>query len=300
MAGTSAYQIPPVVQGTLGSLPRLSGLIGWRMALTVRTDMITGPRVSRKSRTAEFDYQVQSDASGDGPTLAEAVETAVLGVAPANYRGWPIDDVVVGPERNSDRRFVVTVKYAASGGGGLQPETGDIAESWTTGGGTSHVKTSKETVATSAGAPTFHTAINVVDGKIEGVDIIEPAWSEQLTKYIPTSGIAAAKAAAFAATGTINDDEWRGFAEGEVLLVEVTGQKRSEGDWEVTYRFAAKPNVTGANIAGEFPGVDYGAWSVVWVLYQQTVVANHNVVGAIGYYEERVYEYSDFDALDLE
>jgi hypothetical protein len=270
------------------------------MALVVRTDMITGPRVSRKNRSAEFDYQVESDVADNGPDLAEDVEAAVLAVAPADYRDWPLDDVTVGPEPNSDRIFRVTVRYAISGGGGLRPETGDIRESWTTGGGTAHIKTSKETVQQSSGAPDFKQAINVVDGKIEGADVVDPQWALTLTRYIANADIAAAESAGYAATGTINDDEWRGFAAGEALLVDVTGQKRSEGDWEVTYRFSCRPNVSGGTIAGEFTGVNYGGHSVIWVLYRQSEESNQLTMVPIAWYEERVYDPSDFDALDLE
>lgn len=263
--------------------------------------MITGPRVSRKSRTAEFDYQVESDTPDNGPDLAEDVEEAVLAVAPSTYRGWPLDDVTVGPEPNSDRLFRASVRYAAAGGGGLRPETGDVRESWTTGGGTAHIKSSLETVETSAGAPDHDGAINVIDGKIEGADVIEPRWAETVTKYIANGDIAAAKAAGFACTGHLNDDEWRGFAAGEVLLVEVVGQKRSEGDWEVTYRFECKPNLTSVEIAGGTWTIDeLRGWDLVWLTYLPSAASNQLTTKASHYYVERVHPLADFDALDLE
>lgn len=232
------------------------------------------------------------------PDDAEDAEDVVLAVAPATYRTWPLDDVVTSPEGHE--HYKVTVKYAASGGG-IRPDTGDIQESWTTGGGTARIKTSLETIENSAGAPNHDRAINVVEGKIEGAEVIQPGWAETITKYIANGDIAAAKAAAFAATGTVNDEAWRGFEEGEVLLVEVSGQKRSEGDWEVTYRFLANPNRTSYEIAdSSFVIASLEGWHYVWVLYRETVVSSKTEMKAEHYYVERVYPYSDFDALDLE
>lgn len=269
------------------------------MSTVVVSDIITGPRVSLRNKTAEFDYKVLTPAGAGGPDQAQECEDAVLAIAPTSYRDWPLDDVVVGPDANSDRTFLVTLKYALAGGGG-RLDTGDQLESWTTGGGTAHVRTAKETIATSSGAPEQNGAINVADGKIEGVDVVEGRWSETITKYIANGDIATAKAAAFAATGTVNDDEWRGFNAGEVLLVEVTGQKRSEGDWEVTYRFECKPNVVARDYCDGTFTISHEGWHVIWFLMIRTVDANQLATEARHYYVMRVYEYSDYDTLDLE
>lgn len=259
---------------------------------TLLADQITGPRISRKNRTAEFDYVVL-DAED-----AEDAEDLVLASAPATYRTWPIDDVVTGPM--GPDHYKVTVKYGITGGG-LRPQTGDIQESWTTGGGTAKIKTSLETIESSTDAPNQNRAINVVDGKIEGIEVIEPAWAETITRYIATADITAAKAKAFAATGTVNDDNWRGFAKGEAMLIEVVGHKRSEGDWEVSYRFGCRANRTNYEIAdGAFVIDSLEGWHLPWVLYRETVEDGQTRMRAEHYYVERLYDYSDFDDLDLD
>lgn len=254
-------------------------------------ELLSGPRRSRKNRTEEWDYLVR------GTDDAIEAETAAATEAGAtNADGWPIDDVVSEP-RGHDT-WMVRVVYATSGGG-IRPETGDQLESWTTAPRTINVKTSKETVDTDPPtAPDNDRAINKVNGKIEGVDIIEPQWSESITRFVANSGISALKAAAYACTGKVNDDTWRGFAAGEALLTEVTGQKRSEGDWEVTFRFVMSPNLTGFAPA---PGlsVDKSGHEFVWVLYAETVVANQNQSKAIAAYTERVYDEADFDTLGI-
>lgn len=42
---------------------------------------------------------------------------------------------------------------------------------------------------------------------------------------------------------TLDVDGWRAFAAGEVLFLGASGSKRGEEEWEITYRFAASPNV---------------------------------------------------------
>lgn len=255
-------------------------------------ELLSGPRRSRKNRTEEWDYLVRGT---DDATEAETAAATEAGAT--NDDGWPIDDVVSEPRGHMT--WMVRVVYGTSGGG-LRPETGDRLESWSTAPRTVLRKTSIATIDKDPPtAPDHDRAINKANGKIEGAEVIEATWSESITAYVANSSIATLKAAAYACTGKVNDDEWRGFAAGEVLLTEVTGQKRSEGDWEVTFRFLMSPNLTDFTPTGSLT-LDKGGHHVVWVQYEETVAANQNQFVAVAAYAEQVYDEADFDTLDLE
>ena len=51
------------------------------------------------------------------------------------------------------------------------------------------------------------------------------------------------KATLFFLTGKVNGGHFKGFSVGEVLFLGAAGSKRGSDDWEITYRFAAGPNV---------------------------------------------------------
>jgi hypothetical protein len=63
------------------------------------------------------------------------------------------------------------------------------------------------------------------------------------------------KLTVFALTGRVNNSAFKGFAAGECLFLGAAGTKRASGDWEITFRFAASPNVTGLTI-GDITGID--------------------------------------------
>lgn len=255
-------------------------------------ELISGPRISRKNKTAEFDYLVR------GATDEADAEAAALSEADPTYgdENWPVDDIVTEPRGTE---WMVRLVYAASGGGGL-PETGTVIEEFDTSGETQKRDRSIATIATfPSGGPDLKGAINFSDGKIEGVDVVFPRYRTMVTKYVANADIAALKAAAYNLTGAVNDDEWRGFASGEALLVRARGRPRSPSDWEVVFEFDCRPNQTGGTYAG-ISGVDKEGHDYAWALYGESVDGNELIPTARYIMVERVYPRGDFDALDLE
>jgi hypothetical protein len=88
-----------------------------------------------------------------------------------------------------------------------------------------------------------------------------------------------------------------------VLFLGASGSKRGSGDeadWEITYRFAASPNVTGLSV-GPINGINKKGWEYLWVRYadQEDTAAKALVKRPIAAYVERVYESGSFAALQL-
>ncbi|RMF94392.1 MAG: hypothetical protein D6741_12675, partial [Planctomycetota bacterium] len=119
--------------------------------------------------------------------------------------------------------------------------------------------------------------------------------------YIDASLVTDAyKATLYNLTGTVNNATFRNFAAGEVLFMGASGSKRGPGDWEITFRFAASPNVTGLTI-GEITGINKNGWDYLWVAYADDVddAAKELIKKPIAAYVERVYRYTDFSLLGI-
>ena len=84
------------------------------------------------------------------------------------------------------------------------------------------------------------------------------------------------------------------------MPVGAAGTKRGGGDWEITYRFAASPNVTGLTI-GDITGINKKGWEYLWVRYADGVdaAAKALVKKPVAVYIEKVYAEGDFNLLAI-
>ena len=142
--------------------------------------------------------------------------------------------------------------------------------SFDTGGVTAHITQSLATIsryAPSGTAPDCQGAIGVTSDSVEGTDITVPVYNFTETHYLPIATVTGAyKAALFQLTGKVNNAPFKGFATGEVLFLGASGSQRGADDWEITYRFAASPNVTGLAV-GPITGINKKGWEYLWVRY---------------------------------
>ena len=143
-------------------------------------------------------------------------------------------------------------------------EPGDSSYSFDTGGGTQHITHGKQTVGTYAPvgktAPDFDGAIGVTRDRVEGVDITVPVYRFSETHVTTDAQVTASyKGTLFNLTGKTNNGSFKGFAAGEVLFLGASGSKRSDGDWEIPFNFAASPNKTGLAI-GSITGIAKKGW----------------------------------------
>jgi hypothetical protein len=224
--------------------------------------------------------------------------------SPATYdpygSGWfflPRDTITIQPV--GELLWEGIVRY------GTIPPTNENVISFDTGGGTQHITQSLHTVQAyvPAGetAPDFQGAIGVTADSVEGVDITAPVYEFAETHYLPDSIVTAAyRYTLFQLTGKANSAVFKGFAQGEVLFLGATGAKRGSGDWEVTFRFAASPNVTNLTI-GTITGIDKKGWEYLWVRYVDTDddTAMALVKRPVAVYIEQVYPYGDLNLLGI-
>ena len=228
-----------------------------------------------------------------------AAKAALAAASPVLYDGLVRQSLHI--ERVAEDIWEGAVHY-----GKLQPpETGDSSYQFDTGGGTQHITQSLQTVGRYAPpgkvAPDFQGAIGVTHDNVEGVDITVPVYNFSETHYIAAGLVTEGyKATLFFLTGKVNADPFRGFAAGEVLFLGASGSKRGEEDWEITFRFAASPNVQNLTIGG-INGIAKKGWEYLWVRYADDEDTNAKVLvkKPIGVYVERVYENGDFSGLGI-
>ena len=133
------------------------------------------------------------------------------------------------------------------------------------------------------------------------MDITVPVYNFTETHYVATGLVTGAyKAALFALTGKVNNATFRGFAPGEVLFQGASGSKRGPDDWEITYRFAASPNVSGL-VVGSMTGISKRGWEYLWVRYEdaEDTAAKALVKQPLAVYVEQVYPYGNFAGLGI-
>jgi hypothetical protein len=189
-----------------------------------------------------------------------------------------------------------------------QPETGESTFSFDTGSGTQHITQSIQTIQRYAPpgktAPDCGGAIGATNDSVEGVDITLPVYQFSETHYLPMSMVTNAyKGTLFILTGKVNSAAFKGCQAGECLFMGASGSLRTagdDGDWEITFKFAASPNATGLTI-GTITGINKKGWEYLWVRYEDSedTAANVLVKKPTAVYIEKVYDLADFAALGI-
>jgi hypothetical protein len=147
--------------------------------------------------------------------------------------------------------------------------------------------------------PDFKGAIGVSTDSVDGTDITIPVFNFKETHYIPAALITPAyKVILFQLTGKVNAYPFKGFAPGEVLFLGASGSQRGTEDWEITFSFAASPNVTNLKV-GDITGIDKKGWEYLWVRYAEAEDADVLVKQPAAAYVEQVYEYGNFALLGI-
>jgi len=250
------------------------------------------------SATAELLYTIRGTADD-----AEA-QSELASVSPLYHSGLPRKTLRVSPvfvDVNNPDGCIWdgTVSYARD----VRPETGESVFSFDTGGGTQHITQSLATVGKHAApgqaAPDFGGAIGVTRDSVEGVDITVPVYNWTETHYLDDVYVTGSyKVTLFHLTGKVNQQTFRGFEPGEVLFLGASGSKRGEGDWEITFRFAASPNRWNLAV-GQIAGIRKRGWEYLWVRYVDDEDEGVLVKRPAAVYVEQVYEYGDFRRLGI-
>lgn len=247
--------------------------------------------VGLKSSGRELVYDIQNTSD------ESEVETLILGTAPAVYNGLILDSVEAEPiqvdSSNSNGIWKGHARY-------LVPE---VEYTFDTGGGNQKITQSYGTVSSyGVGAsvpPNYGGAIGVSEDRVEGADIAIPKFDFTETHIFSNATMSDAyKTALFNLTGKKNGGTWRTYAAGEVLLTGVTGSNRGSGQWTMTFKFSASPNVTGLMI-GTIGPISKLGWDYLWVRYAdfEDSSAYSMVKRPIAAYVEQVYLDGDFGGL---
>ena len=251
--------------------------------------------------TATFKYLIR------GTTDEQAALTALAAGSAAAYNGlsrlsWNVSPMSDGESVPST--WEGTVQYGLVSSAPRQ--VGESVYSFDTAGGTQHITQAKQHVASYARgsdtAPYLEGAIGYDGHDVQGCDITVPVYNFSETHYLAAESVTDAyKAALFSLTGKTNDGTFRGFQAGEVLFLGASGTQR-QGDkaWEITFRFAASPNVSNLTIGGS-SGIAKKGWEYLWVQYED---AKDNTAKAIlkrprYVFVERVYDAGNFAGLGI-
>lgn len=195
---------------------------------------------------------------------------------------------------------------------GKRQQSGDPARwSFETGGGSTHIEHSLETVG--AYVPEgdevtdFQRLIGVTRDAVEGCDVTIPALNLRAQIVLPYNAVTEAWIVQTAyLTGTTNGAPWKGFAIGEVLFLGCSGGMRGSpgdaaaADWDLSFAFAAGPNLTNLTI-GQIEGINKKAWEYLWQrkVQYEAGAGGFMISKPVQVNVERVYQYGSFAALPV-
>lgn len=99
----------------------------------------------------------------------------------------------------------------------------------------------------------------------EGVEVYEPFLTFSETQYKPGDFVTTDYLRLLRRLiGRTNNASWRGFEEGELMAMGVSGARRSiRDDWELQFKFAAREHQTDVVVAGITVAVKRG-WEFLW------------------------------------
>ncbi len=231
--------------------------------------------------------------------------SALADTSPAVYDPWGsglifLPRVSISVDPVGDNLWEGVVRY------GTIPQTNESVTAFEVGGGVQHITQSRQTVGryTPSWWPfliDFKGAIGVSEQGVQGVDIVVPVYRFTETHYLPDDRVTSAyRGILYALHGKVNSAAFRGFEAGECLFAGVSGAKRGQGDWELTYQFAASPNMTNLTV-GEITGIAKKGWEYLWVYYRQRVTEDGRFVipAPMQVNVEQVYDYGDFSLLGI-
>lgn len=268
------------------------------MPITATEKFDSRPAAKGDSPSATLKYTIR------GTSDEQAALAALAAAAPSAYNGLVRQSWSVEPVGDGSDWWDGEVQYGRMSG--AAKEVGDSTYAFDIGGGTQHITQAKAHVASYAlpgkTAPDFGEAIGVTHDSVEGCDIDIPVYNFSETHYKAKEFVTGAyKATLFAiACNPVNNAPFRGFAAGEVRFLGASGSQRGDESWEITYRFAALPNVTGL-VVGGISGISKKGWEYMWVRYEDAEDSGSKTLikKPTSVHIEKVYGDSDFAGLGI-
>jgi hypothetical protein len=275
--------------------------------------------VSQKPNGREFNESSASIgfvARCDAGESDEEVRAQVEAEAPAQYMGLARTNVfaqeTAGDADGNPTVWDVRVDYGKRGGRLQVPKTGDIIWTGSTSGGTQHITQSRsaslyeaEGLLDPPPVETWGTIGDTNEG-VAGVDVVIPVFAFRAVKYVPGRQFPALLNQFTLMTGSVNDDAWTvngmEFEAGEVLFLGATWAARTDQDppdYEVSFEFAASPNVEDVEI-GTITVAEKKGWDYLDIRYRETESDGIVVRRPILIKVHTLYRGSNFSLLELE
>jgi hypothetical protein len=250
-------------------------------------------------------YQIESTGNDDAERLTAVdddagVIAALAAAAPTTRSSIPRQSMRI--ERNAQFGHIGVVDYHYT-------EFSASETSFDTSGGTAKIFRSFQTIGSGAPPgktpPNNYSLIGVTQDTIEGVDVVVPAYASKITKRVSPSIVTTAyKQALFRATGTVNATPFKEYGIGECLFLGASGTQVNADFWQLTFAFAGSATQTNIQIPtpwGVMTVPEKVGWDYLWVRYvdRQDVAAKAIVKAPCAWYIERVYRFTDHNALGV-
>jgi hypothetical protein len=268
-----------------------------------------GQNPSGEIRYIVFGVDDTSGGFSEADVIAEVADES-----PANFDGIPRTDI--STQAIAAGVWEATVTYGRRDSRRRSVDNQAYSWSFNTGGQTENVQLAIAQTATSliAGlaAADFGVNINVdQDGNPQGVDIVAPKLEFSETHIIPRNTVEQSSGAwvkdLAGITGSVNNATFRSFSAGEVLMLGASGQKRDDGDYDVTFQFLCSPNVSltfpiysqDGTPSGNNATIAKGGHEYLWFQSAQRTDATalETIVRARSVYKSQVYPAANFGSV---
>jgi hypothetical protein len=136
---------------------------------------------------------------------------------------------------------------------------------------------------------------------VHGVDILVPTYEfHEDHTLAPEVVTPTYKGLLKSLVGKVNDALFKGVARGECMFIGVSGRRRALEKWALSYRFAAKENLTDITI-GSIAGIEKEGWHHIHVLSEPAVSDDGKVLimRPKYVYVDQVYAYGDFSQIGI-
>lgn len=270
------------------------------MAVTF-AELASSPRLEQDSRERVFVAR--------GSTDEDEIQSEAESQLDATDGGFGNRQIRVEPIDGNQGLWEVTASYSQVTAA-TPPEVGESSFEFEVSTTTTHITQSLFTIESHSPDPellpaNMWRAIGVTEDGVEGCDILTPESRFSETHYISDATVTETyRRQIISLVGKVNNNGFRGYETGEVMLVGIRGGKRASDEvWEITFSFAVSFNATDLEV-GEITGITKRGWEYLWVHYEPRVVASgfttdRIVPYPVGAYVERVYSYGDYSLLGI-
>lgn len=269
--------------------------------------------VTRDNARFELVFVVTAD-PGDTVDENDVLTFLINGGVPIEFEGLPRSAIRVDNRINS-LQYKATVTYELST---IEEEEAEeqpgATESFDTTGGSVHRTQGQEVVETVGDySVDLGAALNYDGEKVQGIDVIAPAYRYTFTvRKLDSEVTEAFQQKLHELTGTVNSEQVKWFLKRDLLFHGAVGSKTRqnakdatgndiEDEWEITYNFDGRLTEVAFKV-GRFIVPIKAGWDYVTAVYEdfddfqtKTIVRRVQSIAVI-----RVFEESDFNELGID